>query len=239
MDKYLFLDVDGVLNNYDTSNTCKGFTTFSDELLENLSRITNVVEVKVVLSSDWRLFENPSPTDILLHDLLINTLRKYNIEIYSQTGRMLWNRGREIKAWFAKHDIDWHETTFVILDDMPPQEFEDLNDHLVCTNWVEGLSLEDVAKAIDILSNQTQEEYFILSEQVEFLDPTTNKPCWMGGIAIEDNIICGCCGHKFKQHDLFIYWKEHRNEDAFEGILSPIKLRGWNCDLSEAIKKGK
>ena len=34
MDKYLFLDVDGVLNNYDTSNTCKGFTTFSDELLE-------------------------------------------------------------------------------------------------------------------------------------------------------------------------------------------------------------
>lgn len=61
----------------------------------------------------------------------------------------------------------------------------------------------------------------------------------MGGIAIEDNIICGCCGQKFKQHDLFVYWKEHRNEDAFEGILSPIKLKGWNCDLSEAIKKGK
>lgn len=72
--------------------------------------------------------------------------------------------------------------------------------------------------------------YYDKPTQVKFLDFFENdKPCWIGGIAYHNEIICGCCGGVFKIYELYERAEEHKYED------SPIEALIW-IDISEAIK---
>lgn len=157
--KFLFLDVDGVLNGYGTTNetTPTGFTFVEDRLVEKLKKILDATEAKVVLSSDWR-FEHPRFTQEAMGEdlrLLLEKLAEFRIELYGITSRSYPHRGWEIDNWLE--DQSWKyggldNISFVILDDLPAYEFMGFEDHLVHTDEYYGLTDEDVEKAIKILN---------------------------------------------------------------------------------------
>ena len=71
--------------------------------------------------------------------------------------------------------------------------------------------------------------FYDLPTQVKFVDFDSDKLSWIGGIAFEDKIICGCCGGVFEISDIY----DEANEIGFEG--EPIQELRW-IDISEEIK---
>lgn len=71
--------------------------------------------------------------------------------------------------------------------------------------------------------------YYDIPTQVKFFDFESKEPYWIGGIAFQDVIICGCCGVIIEISDLY--------DEAEETGLGedPIKVLRW-IDISEEIK---
>jgi hypothetical protein len=140
--KVIFLDVDGVLNSRNSFERDRPQTAhyLAPECVEQLARICQSVhDVKVVLSSTWRMF---MPV-LMLQDILRQ--RGVPITIIDATppdvgvghdGRRLELRGNEIQAWLDKHE---HRVKkFVILDD--DSDMAHLAPHLVQTRFEYGLT---------------------------------------------------------------------------------------------------
>lgn len=118
----IFLDVDGVLNCAD------GKYELEPGMVENLSRLVDVTDAKIVLTSSWRVFftrdKNGNLVDSKLYQYgkpgkaskLIDILAKYGLEIFDTVADIDHanaHRGEEIRNWLETHDVD----NFVILDD--------------------------------------------------------------------------------------------------------------------------
>ena len=80
--------------------------------------------------------------------------------------------------------------------------------------------------------------FYDLPTQVKFYDFDSDEPSWIGGIAFEDKIICGCCGAVFEISDIY----DEANEMGFKGEPTqelrkrePIQELRW-IDISEEIK---
>ena len=71
--------------------------------------------------------------------------------------------------------------------------------------------------------------FYDLPTQVKFADFNSDEPSWIGGIALEDKVICGCCGAVFEISDIY----DEADEIGFEG--EPIQELPWS-DISEEIK---
>ena len=71
-------------------------------------------------------------------------------------------------------------------------------------------------------------KYYEIPTQVKFYD--INEEQWIGGIAYEDYIICGCCGGKIEISDLLI---EAEEIDMKPDML--IQELPW-IDIDEAIR---
>lgn len=146
--KYLFLDVDGVLN-YDNCKArapsgCRGI---SDKKVKLLKQIIDATGAKIILSSDWRLDDGND------YQYLVKKLERESLHIYDKTIDINWSkRGLEIEGWIDTHDVDG----YVILDDTNFPDFSrgKLRDHLVITDYQCGLSKSDVVIAIRILNNE-------------------------------------------------------------------------------------
>ena len=69
----------------------------------------------------------------------------------------------------------------------------------------------------------------ILPIQVKFFDCDSREPCWIGGIAFHDVVICGCCGGTVKISDLY------ESAEKYKYRKSPIEALSW-IDINEAIK---
>ena len=71
--------------------------------------------------------------------------------------------------------------------------------------------------------------YYDIPTQVKFFDFGSEEPYWIGGIAFQDVIICGCCGAIIEISDLY--------DEAEETGLGedPIKALRW-IDISDEIK---
>ena len=71
--------------------------------------------------------------------------------------------------------------------------------------------------------------YYDKPTQVKFLDFDGGEPYWIGGIAFQDIIICGCCGAIIEISDLY--------DEAEETGLGedPIKVLRW-IDINAEIK---
>jgi hypothetical protein len=164
--RVIFLDVDGVLNSFDTMNTDNSLEM---GLIRNLAKIVSATDAKIILTSTWRL-----STEALRE--LMDTLMWYDLTIsgytqeganmrnfentpfedvvptkkYTRSGTYTYDRGAEIAMWMLQHDFDVEK--FVILDD----EDEDIKNwfpnNLVKTDFMKGLTEEDAAKAINLLS---------------------------------------------------------------------------------------
>lgn len=80
--------------------------------------------------------------------------------------------------------------------------------------------------------------YFALSLQVKFLDTGAEEPTWIGGIALGDHIICGCCGGVISIED---FWDEveegWQNDPAGVNVADEdalVMYSDW-VDISKAI----
>lgn len=162
MDKYLFLDVDGVLNSEDFydkisqdeqirnfENKYPGLeksiywelSCFDPEAVERLNRLIERTNCKLIVSSTWRLDSNlPITFERVGIKHKIDGVTPYFPGKY---------RGFEIKDFLSKIK---EEYVYCILDDdsdmLPEQE-----SYFINTSPITGLTDEDVNKAIKILNN--------------------------------------------------------------------------------------
>lgn len=147
--KIIFLDVDGVLNNWKTKElTPDKYIGIDDNLVEMLSKIVKLTGAQIVLTSDWKDDWNLQKPDGVYLD---NKLKKYNLEIITRTFESLASRrGEGIRAYLERNKVD----KYVIIDDTEFMDFTDeLEERFVNTDPALGLTLEDVQKAVKILNN--------------------------------------------------------------------------------------
>lgn len=107
-----FLDVDGVLNGFSTTELSpEGFTGIDDEKVETLAEFVKKLGMKIVLSSDWRLCKGKDKD----YEYLEEKLRQFGLEIADCTPNIGTSfRGIEIYIWLSQHE---DVKKYVILDD--------------------------------------------------------------------------------------------------------------------------
>lgn len=147
--KFIFLDVDGVLND---ESTLMQDNDINPDHVKRLRRIVEKTDAKIVLSSSWRIgFDNNMKARGPISRVLSDALKKENLTLFAKTVDLLrGTRGDEIEVFLKNNKCD----EFVILDD----EDEDivnkalLKDHMVKTMFKTGLTDTNIDDAIRILN---------------------------------------------------------------------------------------
>lgn len=156
--RYIFLDVDGVLNNRDSySNgvhTPNGYTGAEDSLIERLKTLCSE-NTLIILTSDWKDSAKADVVNTHGH-YLIEKLKEHGLYIHDMTeDKAHALRGNGVMSYLRNHDIDPVDGCYVIFDDHT-FDFGNYSDtlyrHFVRTNSYYGLTDKDVLKAEDILS---------------------------------------------------------------------------------------
>ncbi len=170
MDKYLFIDFDGVLNTerYAKFLKTKGFDTndrfgtrFDPEAVQNLKTIVEQTGAKIVISSSWKEYGEE-----FLHELWQE--RNMPSEIYSVAPSLLetnyfaeggilsfperYSKGLEINAWF-EFMMESGNYNYCIIDDECYLLAEQLS-HLVQTDSNDGLTASLAKRVIEILNRE-------------------------------------------------------------------------------------
>lgn len=143
--KVLFLDVDGVLNKEGTKATVEtifGRFTGLDQSLVNklLIWLKEHEDVKVVLSSSWRL-------DGRFDHAFTNKLKEAGVTWIDETPNC-GHRGEDIYQWYMDHPEVTH---FAILDDT--SDVHPVGKALVQTSAKTGLRDKDLKKLEELLSD--------------------------------------------------------------------------------------
>jgi len=166
--KVIFLDIDGVLNSdehfIEIHNDKKIFYKAypNDEYINNLEdiikpnlfdisleklqllkKIVRETNSKIIVSSAWRLMTKWT----LIEEYLINK----GLPIIGTTPYILGNRGEEIRTYLKEHtEID----KFIILDDDVFDDFNELENYLVKTDFYNGgLTEKHAEETIKLLNN--------------------------------------------------------------------------------------
>lgn len=155
--RYLFLDIDGVLNSVRTY-TAFGKIPFPDEndakdFLDpiGIALINRLVAegVKVVLSSTWRLDVHNGTVS------LEEMSRRIGIPLYSMTTNWVLGsdgkRGAEVDHWMEQNTKNTEYNLFAILDDRA--DFTDMQKahHFVHVKGYDGITFEDYQRIREIL----------------------------------------------------------------------------------------
>lgn len=165
MEKALFLDIDGVLNDIGTKEkTPMGFLGLDDDKVLLLKKIISDTGAGIVLSSTWRFVYARKKIDGLYlkmkfkeHGMRITDttlpadyLRTHKNDdgIYKTEAR----RGAQIMAYLAAYP---EITGYAVLDD---ETFDfrdhDMKRHFVRTDFRKGLTEMDAIEAVDILNGK-------------------------------------------------------------------------------------
>lgn len=162
--KILFLDIDGVLNTADDP----GGVYLNPSLVNNLNSLVQRAgdELKVVLSSSWRLHMSLDEVNTALKaagatfDLFDRTLDLYSLEgmkIYNERDyprRKMSDysfpyRAIEIHAWLVDHQSEI--TSYVVIDDIYSWGW--MRDRVIVTDPRMGLTEKNCEAALEILSS--------------------------------------------------------------------------------------
>lgn len=128
---YIFLDIDGVMNNYEdwmnkVNNKTEEFHShrmFCDKAWLMLSEVCTITGAKIVLSSSWRLslhktndgikskYDNPDALTVKLLDYF----HKYNIPLVDITTNYYDHRGKQIKEYIKRNLFATDK--YVVIDD--------------------------------------------------------------------------------------------------------------------------
>jgi len=104
--KVIFLDVDGVLNNFGLIRA-NGFDYIDEQMVMVLAGVVSQTGADIVLSSFWRL----DPRDRSLVD---SALKRYGMFVSDRTPSMPGPRADEISAWLRENP---EVERYAILDD--------------------------------------------------------------------------------------------------------------------------
>lgn len=139
--KVLFLDFDGVLNNYKERNFGEKFSVSSCRNLNSLMK--KVPDLKIVISSAWRMHGVEYCKSILESNGVNSDA------VIDRTGNEDGPRGYQIKCWLDRNP---KVTNFVILDD--ESDMGELMNKLVKTNGFVGLTSKEVKLALQVLGRK-------------------------------------------------------------------------------------
>ena len=141
--KIIFLDVDGVLNNFTILQ--EGITELSEESILLLKKIIEETKSEVVISSSWRLWPETLKE---LHDKLlefgikpIDKTKELSPVKFSQSVE----RRKEIQEWLSRNKVE----NFAILDD---DEDASIEGHFFQTDFNIGLTNEIAEEVIKFLN---------------------------------------------------------------------------------------
>ena len=155
--KYIFLDIDGVLNNENTKDcNPSGYAGVSMKLVRNLAKVVHSTDAKIILTSDWKYGWNAirvfCDDDIVY---LLDKLIKFGLKIHGCTHDVLLedhfftDRGEGIRRYLESCG---NVEGYVIIDDHIFADFdEDQKAHFVQTDSVKGFTEDDANIAIEIL----------------------------------------------------------------------------------------
>lgn len=152
--KVIFLDIDGVVNCYDTKERAPSKVIGVEQrLITHIKEIVDATGAKLVLSSTWRkdwAFDLMNGKD---WHYLRDEFAKQGLQFLDYTpSRRDSHRGEEIKEWLESTEYDVE--SYVVIDD---EMFDiwDLHDgHMVQTSAMTGIKPGAVKMAIEILSKQ-------------------------------------------------------------------------------------
>ena len=141
METTIFLDIDGVLNDYNTTvyntrNDILGKYNISLEKLNLLKQLIKEINGKVVFISALRYDE-----DFLE---LAYTLTEMDIQIDGRTPSINGNKSLEILSYLTEHDI----SNYLILEDDELLDIPEIQEHLIETPTDDGLQDYLVEEAI-------------------------------------------------------------------------------------------
>lgn len=151
----VFLDVDGVLNNWydaevhykETKEPFFGFDwPFSKESMETLREIVLKTNSKIVVTSSWRCFAKGK--EVLNRELEEYGLAKYVIGYTPEEQKA--DREKEIIQYLETEFNEGDDIRFVILDD-EAVFYNKLDKHFVEIDSYHGLTKEYINKCINIL----------------------------------------------------------------------------------------
>jgi len=148
--KIVFLDIDGVLNSrnklielYNKTGKPHSGTSFpfDEKCLENLKKLVEETNAKIVITSTWRMYEDNM-------NILLTKFKEYELDkhIIGYTPVLYISREEEINEYLEELE---ESCDFVIIDDIT--DMGELNDKLVITSPQTGFTEENLNRAIKIL----------------------------------------------------------------------------------------
>ena len=153
---YIFLDIDGVLNNYDSPYSDYDFTIkMEDEAIQSLEELIATYNTKIIISSTWR--ENKSLD--YLKNLFGNYSEDVSNSIIDLTPQINFaDRELEINTWLK--DNEALNSKFIILDDR--SDFQKLKGNLYLVDPYKGLKLENLQKIHSLIGKINKKGRFSL-----------------------------------------------------------------------------
>lgn len=151
--KYLFIDIDGVLNDPGCWSKRPEHKAINPALVARLRALVEATGAKCVLSSTWRFAYSLERT---LEALAVNGWPDVRDHFVGETPVCHdRTRGYEIVAWL-KENGDPGNMAFAVLDDCtqsdsPEFEFRGVIDNWVIVDGSVGLQDADCAKALELL----------------------------------------------------------------------------------------
>ena len=158
----IFLDIDGVLNDFDDRR--KERVLIDESMVSRLKKIADVSGAAIILTSSWRIYyyDQQKSDGRQMNDnfkKLLDAFEKFGLTISGATQEIGFDKNSrplEIRHWLLdKPDVE----RFVILDDME-WNWGWLSDHVVHTRrkdrsslsgWSSGLDTNNVNEALVIL----------------------------------------------------------------------------------------
>lgn len=141
---YLFLDVDGVLNNQKIIQESKKMQVIDEQNLINLNKLIKIIKTEynclIILNSSWQLVNENI-------DILKSYLNRYNLRIddYLKIDNQK-NKGELIIEYCNQYQIP--PLNILILDDGMISE---IKDRLIKCNFNQGFTEVELQKAIKLL----------------------------------------------------------------------------------------
>lgn len=152
--KVIFLDIDGVVNCWNTKERAPSRVVGVEQrLISHIKKIIEATGAKIVLSSTWRKAWAFHLNDDKDWGYLRDEFAKQGIDFFDYTpSRKDSRRGKEIEEWLenTKHKI----YSYVVIDD----EIFDIRNfhkgHIVKTSFDTGITLHNANMAIKILNKE-------------------------------------------------------------------------------------
>lgn len=157
--KYIFLDIDGVLNSGYSSKCDKspnGWLGLDNDLIRIAQPLLTKEDTKVILSSTWR---RCSDGDL---EWLQERLKAFNIVISDMTSCDISEDRRDLQIVdFINKNIS-NDDSFVILDDSFLDVFREskLDKNYVPVEWKNGITKENIMLAEGILKRKVGNQKF-------------------------------------------------------------------------------